>query len=133
MLQHGLEGLLSCFYPADDLRVSGDLAYYRQREWRIAWNFTYNGEEVMRKPSSELIDHLLGIDRDFFGKDFISNAGKRRLAEEALVYPAMGDSKVITLARRVIVPRAALAQAAGIISKFAPDVPLVCIEDLPVA
>jgi hypothetical protein len=36
MLEHALTGLLSCFYPADNLRDNKALAYYRQREWRIA-------------------------------------------------------------------------------------------------
>ncbi len=31
MLEHALTGLLSCFYPADNLRDNKALAYYRQR------------------------------------------------------------------------------------------------------
>jgi hypothetical protein len=70
MIEHSLAGLLSCFYPADNLRENKALAYYRQREWRIAWNFAIRDEEVMRAPSGQLIDRLLDIDEAFFGQRF---------------------------------------------------------------
>ena len=130
MLQYGLEGLLSGFYPADNLRDSKVLAYYRQREWRIAWNFAYRGEEVMRRPSPELFDRLLKVDAEFFGRPFPTPRGESRLGEEAYVYPRLGDTKVIQLARRMIAPKAAMAQAVRILAQFAPSVPLVCIDDL---
>jgi hypothetical protein len=130
MLQHGLEGLLACFYPADNLRHSAALAHYRQREWRIAWNFAHLGEELMRRPSQELVDRLLKLDAEFFGRPFPTPKGQSRLGEEAYVYPRLGDTKIIHLARRVIAPRDAMAQAARILSRFAPDVPLVCINEL---
>ncbi len=131
MLQYGLEGLLSCFYPADNLRDNKELAYYRQREWRIGWNFAYQGEELMRRPSSELVDRLLRLDADFFGRPFQTPRGESRLGEESYVYPSLDDTKIIQLVRRVIAPQDAMAQVARILTQFAPDVPLVCIDDLP--
>ena len=130
MLEHGLTGLLSCFYPADNLKDNKALAYYRQREWRIAWNFAIRGEEVMRRPSSEVIDRLLAIDAEFFGRDFPTMSGTNRLADEALIFPGIGDKKIIQMARRVVVPRAALSSAKQILTRFAPGIPIVCIEDI---
>jgi len=109
MLEHALTGLLGCFYPADDLRDNKVLAYYRQREWRISGNFAVRGENVMRRTSDQVIGRLLDIDADFFGRDFPTPSGVKRLAEEAFVYPGFGGKRVIQMVRRVIVPREALA------------------------
>jgi hypothetical protein len=130
MLEHALTGLLSCFYPADNLRDNKALAYYRQREWRIAWNFAVRGEDVMRRPSQELIQRLLAIDADFFGRDFPTASGVNQLAAEAYVLPGIGGERIIELVNRVIVPRAALTKAKEIAAKTAPNTPVVCIEDM---
>lgn len=130
MLEHSLMGLLSCFYPADNLKDNKALAYYRQREWRIAWNFSIQGEEVMRRPSNEVIDRLLAIDSEFFGRDFPTMSGTKRLADEALVFLGIGDKKIIQMVRRVVVPRAALSSAKQILTRVVPDTPIVCIEDI---
>jgi Putative abortive phage resistance protein AbiGi, antitoxin len=129
MLEHALTGLLSCFYPADNLRDNKALAYYRQREWRIGWNFAVRGEEIMHRPSDELIDRLLEIDAAFFGRDFPTPSGMRRLANEAYVLPGIGDKRIIDLVNRVVVPRAALEPARRILARVAPTVPIVCIEN----
>jgi hypothetical protein len=131
MLRFSLEALLSSFCPADSLRDGGtELDYYREREWRIAWNFAHKGEEMMARPSPELIDRLLEIDADFFGKPIETPQGTRRFAEEAYVYPRLGEDRIIQLARRVIVPRPAMGHAADVLARFAPAVPVVCIEEL---
>jgi len=130
MLEHALTGLLSCFYPADNLRDNKALAYYRQREWRIAWNFAIKGDEVLHRPSEELIGRLLDIDADFFGRDFPIPSGTSRLANEALVFPGMMGKRTIEMANRVVAPREALTSAKAIVARDAPDVPVVCIEDL---
>jgi hypothetical protein len=130
MLEHALTGLLSCFYPADNLRTNDALAYYRQREWRIAWNFEMGGEEVMRRPSKELIDKLLEIDADFFGRDFPTMSGTRRLADEAFVFPRIGGKRIIEMVNRVVVPRAAFTPANDLLARVAPSVPIICIENI---
>lgn len=131
MLEHGLTGLLSCFYPADNLRDEKALAYYRQREWRIAWNYSIGeGDEVMRLPSDQLLDRLLEIDAEFFGRDFPTPQGTKRLGETAYLFPGIGDKKIIQMVRRVIVPRAAISIVQPILARFATSVPIVCIEDM---
>ena len=115
MLEHSLTGLLSCFYPADNIRDNKALAYYRQREWRIAWNFAIRDEEVMRRPSSEMIDRLINIDAGFFARDFPTMSGTKRLAEEAFVFPGIGDKKIIQMVKRLIVPRAAMSSVKSIL------------------
>ncbi len=130
MLKHALTGLLSCFYPADNLRDDKALAYYRQREWRIAWNFAVRGEESMRRPSDELVARLIDIDSDFFGRDFETACGTTQLAREALVLPGIGGKRIIELVNRVIVPRAARPRVEAIFAPFGTRTTVVCIEDI---
>ena len=130
MLEQSLYGLLHCFYPADNLRDNKVLAYYRQREWRISHNFAIRGEDVMRRVSNEVIGRLMEIDAEFFGRNFPTPSGAKHLAEEAFVYPGFGGKRVIQMVRRVIVPRHALNRASKIVAQFAPEVPVVCIEEL---
>ena len=130
MLEQALTGLLSCFYPADNLRDNKALAYYRQREWRIAWNFAINGEEVMRQPSDEVVSRLIEIDADFSGRNFETPQGIVQLARTSWILPGFGGRRIVELANRVVVPRAALASAKAILARIAPSVAVVCIEDL---
>ena len=130
MLEHAVYGLLHCFYPADNLRDNRPLAYYRQREWRISHNFAIRGEEVMRRASDEVIGRLMEIDTEFFGRGFQTAAGMSTLGKESWVYPGSGGKRVIQMVRRVIVPREALERASTIVANIAPNVPVVCSEDL---
>jgi len=131
MLEHGLRGLLSCFYPADNLRDNKALSYYRQREWRIAWNYAIGGgDEVMRQPSNQLLERLLDIDPEFFGRPFQTPQGTKRLGEAAYIFPGVGNKKIIQMVERVIVPSAAMSRVQPILTRFSGGVPIVCIEDL---
>jgi hypothetical protein len=130
MLEHALTGLLSCFYPADNLRDNKALAYYRQREWRIAWNFAVRGEEIMRRPSDEIIARLLEIDADFFGRDFETASEMSQLAREAWILPGAGAKRIIELVNRVVVPRVALATAQALLARAGASPPVVCIEEM---
>lgn len=130
MLEHALTGLLSCFYPADNVRDNQALAYYRQREWRIAWNFEVRGEEVMRVPSDQVVARLMEIDADFFGRDFETPKGPSKLARESWVLPGAGGKRIVDLINRIIVPRGALDAAQALVARLAANTPVVCIDDL---
>ena len=109
-LEDALAGLLNLFYPADDIPRNKFLAYYRQREWRIARNFAVRNVEAMWLPSTELIDHLLKIDSEFYAKEFPPSSGKRR-ADGTFVCPGIGGKRIIEMVRRVIVPNEAVERA----------------------
>jgi Putative abortive phage resistance protein AbiGi, antitoxin len=130
MLEHALTSLLSCFYPADNVPGSQALAYYRQREWRIAWNLSVEGKNTLHRPSAKLIERLLEIDADFFGRDFTTSSGTGRLVDEVYVYPGIGDRRILEMVRRVVVPRAAIDPVSVIIRHFGVGASVVCIEDL---
>jgi hypothetical protein len=130
MLEQSLYGLLHCFYPADNLKENRALAYYRQREWRISHNFAIRGEDVMRRPSDEMIGRLMEFDAQFFGRDFPIPSGTSCLAKESWIYPGFGGKRVMQMVRRVIVPSAAVERATEMLAKLPNPPPVVLIESL---
>jgi hypothetical protein len=131
MLFHGLLGLLHLFYPADDVIHNDDLAYYRQREWRIGRNFAIRGEDVMRLPSAELIERVLNIDGAFWGDEFPRGSGsKKRRAEQLLVYPGIGGKRIIEAVNRVIVPPGAVERAKTIMQGLNSSPPVISLADI---
>jgi hypothetical protein len=131
MLFHGLMALLYLFYPADDVIRNDELTYYRQREWRIGRNFAIRGEEVMRRPSAELIERVLNIDRAWWGEEFPRGSGSmERRVEKLLVYPGIGGKRIIEMANRVIVPQEAVERAKTILKDLNPSPPVISLADI---
>jgi hypothetical protein len=123
ILLPALEGILKFFYPADDLRHDEVLGYYREREWRIAGNIAIRGVEMMRRPSTELVERLKALDSDFFGREFPPSSGKC-LAEGVFVLPGLENRRILQMVNRVIVPEAAVSKAQAIL-KDLPEAPAV--------
>ena len=114
ILLPALEGMLKFFYPADDLGHDEGLGYYREHEWRIAGNIAICGVEMMRRPSTELIERLKTLDKDFFGREFPPNSG-RSLAEGVFVLAGLGDRRILQMVNRVIVPEEAVSKVQAIL------------------
>jgi len=140
MLSSFLEAALNYFYPADG-RNNEALKYYRQREWRISGNYTINGEEVMCLPSTALIERLIQLDGDFFGRTFppkeliianksIRDSSPKRLADWVYVLPTIGGRHILEFARRIVVPDGAVEQARKVLSLLAHPPPVVGISSL---
>jgi hypothetical protein len=143
MLRFALEGFLSLFYPADaEPHHGGPLAYYRQREWRIAGNVARRGVELMGLPNERLKERLLELDPDFWGRDFpkekvdFTNPSAQhfdkgqRVVDWTYVFQGIDDRQIIGAARRVIVPREALETARTFVAKHKTPPPVVAIADL---
>jgi hypothetical protein len=135
-----LEGGLNYFYPADG-RNNATLQYYRQREWRMAGNVAVRDEEMMHVPSAVMIDRLLALDADFFGRQFppadeiVSNTSlhglqQQRLADWCWVFAEFDGRRALNWVRRVIVPADALDAATAILAPLADAPPLVSLENL---
>src|SRR5690349_5736563 len=74
------------------------------------------GEEVMRPPTTEVIDRLMQINAEFWGREFSKSSGSgKRLADEVLVYPGIRGKRMIELVQRIIVPAVALERATYIL------------------
>lgn len=128
MLYLALQGALNFFAYADS-KDGEELAYYREREWRIAGNMAIRGEEMMRQPSGDLIERLMTLDKDFFGKEVPGNEKTR--AELSFVLPGLGEKRILELVNRIIAPRAALERVEAFFSSVSNRPKIVALEDLP--
>lgn len=125
MISNFLEGVLGFFYPADG-QQNNSLKYYRQREWRISGRYAINGNEIFDQTSDDMIDRLLKLDNDFYGRVFppddkvisnttIRDCSQKRLVDWTYVLPGFGQDRMLELARRVIVPDKAIQSVEGIL------------------
>lgn len=147
MFSLALEGVMNLFYfaDADSVYENSALKYYRQREWRIAGNIGYMGEDLMGMPSKALSDRLLALDAEFFGREFPRNGVTPtnpslknrtvgdRLIDWVFVYQGIDERHIIGAVRRVIVPRGAIEPAKVILAKHfkrSNPPPVIAIEDL---
>jgi len=95
-------------YPTDDERENKQLAYYRQREWRIVSGvFTSNVAQSRTLNSAEK-DALIDVDPSFWTREIqFENLSTRRV-DEAQVINSFGGRDLAAIIRRVIVPKAVL-------------------------
>lgn len=114
ILQNALRVISGFFYPAEDLRYTGLLAYYQQREWRFVANMSKEGFEVNRDPTSEEVDRLLQIDPAFFGKEMEFFTGVFRRVDQCRIYSELNGQPIYRFARRIIVPNVALEKASAL-------------------
>lgn len=132
-----LEGALNFFYP--DGNASAELKYYRQREWRMGGNPAVRGSEIMSRPSSTMIDRLLALDEEFFGREYppqnieLSNVSehgkaKRRLVDECWVFASLGGKSVFQHIRRVIVPNHSMNRVRQVLSGLDNPPPVIALE-----
>jgi len=130
-LNSGLGALLNFFYPADNRKGGGLLDYYRQREWRIACEFSSLGQQVIREVAPSEREKILQIDSEFFTRTIDSDFGPVERLSKSLILPGLNGKRVIEMVRRVIVPTGALEQARSILSKIDNAPPVVDLNSLP--
>jgi hypothetical protein len=126
----GAAALLNFFYPADDTPRDRLLEYYRQREWRIACGFAINGKEVLHVPTPQEAEAFLRIDREFFSRQIPTDTGNRDTLTTALVHPGLTAKRVVEMVRRFIVPAAAVARVAELLSAIKNHGEIIAIENV---
>jgi len=124
-----LEMLMTFYYPLENLRYTGILGYYRQREWRISANMTENGVPLARPINAAEKDLLLGLDKAFFMRRIRFAKGTYRSVDTCEFYERFEERPIIQYVRRVIVPSIAVAKARDILSEPT-DPPVVALEAL---
>lgn len=130
-LKVGVSALMNFFCPADNTKHDKLLEYYREREWRIACGFALNGVPVLRSLDASEKNRLLTIDNAFFSRVLETDTGRLNTLDLALLHPGIGGRRIIEMVRRVIVPGAAVAKVADILSDLAKPPPVIAIETLP--
>jgi hypothetical protein len=118
------------FYPIENLRFTGELGYYRQREWRIIGNIAYLGESLMDYLSQGEIQFLCAMDPEFFGRQKNFPTGTYKLAEECQWFRGVKGQTVAQTIRRIIVPRAYLLEAERLVSNRSLGIRVIALESL---
>lgn len=130
MLSVGMDALLNFFYPADDVIHDKPLQYYRQREWRIACGFAIKGVEILRRPSDDEVRRISAIDEQFFLRPIQTDHGPIQPFDRSLVHPGIDGKTIMQMARRVIVPEAALEETKNVLSKIKDAPQVIAMEQL---
>lgn len=134
-----LEATHNYFYP--DGNSDAAMVYYKQREWRIAGNIAIRGQALMRAPSDEMIEKLMALDADFYGRRFptdgitVANVSRHgapqaRLVDNCAVFEGFNGKTALQYARRVIAPNTALAAAREIVAAVPNSPPVAPLESL---
>jgi hypothetical protein len=104
----------SLFYPTDDERHDDQLAYYRQREWRITAGMRVGDAQHGHAATDAEKRLLLGIDRRFWSKKETDKDGTFRRVDQAYVIDQFEGAPVAELIERVIVPAKCESEAADL-------------------
>jgi hypothetical protein len=99
------------FYPTDDELHDDLLSYYRQREWRIAGGFLFNGVAHGRPLTDSEKERLLTIDQRFWSRELSDDQGAFRRIDEAVVIDRFEGKPIIELVSAILVPAQAFDQA----------------------
>jgi len=111
ILRNALRALSAFFCPTEDLKYTGLLAYYQQREWRLIANMSKRGHSVDRDLTDAEKSLLLDLDEEFFGREIKFFTGTHRRADQCRLYSELSGKKVIQYANRIIVPEEAVESA----------------------
>lgn len=129
ILRNSLRALSGFFYPTEDFRYTGTLAYYRQREWRIIANMSKLGTDLTRNPTEDEKENLMKINYEFFNRQIELHTGKYKRADQCKIFDHLEGKPIIEFIRRVIVPSEAKNMAIDILSSEN-DPPVVDLESI---
>lgn len=125
-----IKALGNIFYSTER-REDPLLSHYRQREWRVIGGVLKDQVAVTQPPPEAMKKRLLALDSAFFSRILDMPKGKSRLLDECEVYCRRHTGEtVITMARRVIAPAAAIERAKSILARYSSKIDVVDIESL---
>ena len=101
----------SLFYPTDNEHDDVPLAYYRQREWRIAGNFSMNNKPRARPLLKREQQQLLEIDGDFWKRKLSFQDDTFRRVDKAMSLTIPPSEDVLSMITRLVVPSEFLEQS----------------------
>ncbi len=118
------------FCPTENLDYTSELAYYRQREWRILSGMKRRGQEVTRLLEPFEVEALLAIDNEWFGKQMKFPTGEYERVEQCRYLTEVEGRPFLSWCRRVIVPDPLKEQANAVLLEAAMPVAVVAASDL---
>jgi hypothetical protein len=100
---------LNIFYPTDNAYRSDQLAYYRQREWRlVASDIGIKGRPIIRDLSGAEKARLEDIDPEFWLRELAVDGKNRRRVDLAVVYEPEPGWDFLKLVHEVLAPASAV-------------------------
>lgn len=129
ILRNSLRALSAFFYPAEDFRYTGVLAYYHQREWRFIANMSKYGDNLDRDLNVQEKAYLIALDEDFFCQNVEFFTGTYRRVDQCRLFSELSGKRLLQYARRIIVPAAAIVPAKKLLGDLI-HVPVVSLEEL---
>ena len=118
------------FYPTENLEYTSELAYYRQREWRILSGMKRSGREVTRLLEPSEIEALLALDREWFGARMKFPTGLSERVEQCRYLTEVEGRPFLSWCRRVIVPDVLKGQARELLREVSMPVTVVAASEL---
>ena len=122
--------LAGLFYPTENLEYTSELAYYRQREWRILSGMKRRGQEVTRLLEPAEAEALLAIDRGWYGKRMKFPTGEYERVEQCRYLSEIEGRPFLSWCRRAIVPDRVKDEAKAMLLEAAMPITVVAASEL---
>lgn len=131
-LHCGLAALSAHFYPTENLKYTGDLAYYKQREWRIVGTVDvfHDGKAVLRPPTHPEVAALSMLDPGFFSKRIEFAGRTSSIAEECRYFQPFGDMPIGSFVRRIVAPMSSVPDVKRMLRARHQSIKVVALENL---
>lgn len=129
-LLEAIRALAGFFYPVENLQYTGELAYYRQREWRIVGNMLSRGSAVTEMVTEQDVQALISLDSGFFGRQIIFPTGTHVIARQCQLYRNFLGQPIQRAIRRVIAPEKSLLQVRHVLQNSNVNAEIVSLESL---
>lgn len=117
VLLNAIRVFFGFFYPVDHVTYTGELAYYRQREWRIIANLIHEGKALTEPPTDDDVAALLALDYEFFGREIDFPTGRKRLVQQCQFYREFRGEKIAKSIRRLVVPARVAQDIQGLVDR----------------
>lgn len=127
-LEGALQGLSGYFCPIEDRHYTGDLGYYKQREWRICGNMSKDGAQITVPCPKELQEKLLEIDPDFWGRELNFRSGSAKRVSQSQQFYHFNDVPIINTVRCIVAPQKIISRVKRLVEKHALETPVVPLE-----
>ncbi|WP_334004230.1 abortive infection system antitoxin AbiGi family protein [Burkholderia cepacia] len=128
-MENALRGFGQLFYPTHNSRYVEELAYYRQREWRIIGDMAFCGRPLDRLLNDAEKEMLLDCNPSYFGRDVQLLDGTHRRVDQCRVYTHINGDRAMSLVSEVIVPRIYIDAATEIVRESGFQTPVIALED----
>ncbi len=129
-LLNAFRAIAGFFYPTEDMKYTGELAYYRQREWRIISAMVHRGREISSKLYESEASMLIDLDHDFFDRVIRFPSGEHRRIDQCMYLREVDGRPFLSWARRVIVPDEAIPAAKEVLRAATISVEVAGLSEL---